>query len=220
MRDLIAATCLRAILLKLDSNRRFFVVCDLENWRMTLKNNKLGLQSGNAQFGSKSVIVLLHLFYATSSFVYHLITVCEFKLEFTIRKRPILGQNWWFLVLCDLEIWRITSKNSRSPILWHFKLSASFHRTSSVYEHSSLSPETLKSVKNRLFFGPCDIEIWRMTLKNNRAPLLHHFKLCASLVAIYESNWSYGPETPKLWQNLFSPLWPWTLTLTFCICQW
>ena len=27
---------------------------------------------------------------------------------------------------------------------------------------------------------PCDLEIWRMTLKNNRAPLQCNFKLCAS----------------------------------------
>ena len=29
-------------------------------------------------------------------------------------------------------------------------------------------------------FVPCDLEIWRMTLKNNRAPLLCYFKLWAS----------------------------------------
>ena len=33
---------------------------------------------------------------------------------------------------------------------------------------------------NHRFFSPCDLEIWRMTLKNNRAPLLCYFKLCAS----------------------------------------
>ena len=33
----------------------------------------------------------------------------------------------------------------------------------------------------RQFLEPCDLEIWRMTLKNNRAPLLIcYFKLCAS----------------------------------------
>ena len=37
------------------------------------------------------------------------------------------------------------------------------------------------SGQNRLFFSPCDLAIWRMTLKNNRAPLLCYFKLCASL---------------------------------------
>ena len=42
LRDLIAATGL-AILLKLDSNRRFFSPCDLEIWWMTSKNNRAPL---------------------------------------------------------------------------------------------------------------------------------------------------------------------------------
>ena len=29
-------------------------------------------------------------------------------------------------------------------------------------------------------FQPCDLEIWWMTLENNRAPLLYYIKLCAS----------------------------------------
>ena len=29
-------------------------------------------------------------------------------------------------------------------------------------------------------FVPCDLEIWWMPLKNNRAPILHYGKLCAS----------------------------------------
>ena len=35
------------------------------------------------------------------------------------------------------------------------------------------------------FLEPCDLEIWRMTLKNYRAPLLPYFKLCAS----FRSHW-------------------------------
>ena len=33
---------------------------------------------------------------------------------------------------------------------------------------------------NHRFFSLCDLEIWWMTLKNNRAPLLCYIKLCAS----------------------------------------
>ena len=36
-----------------------------------------------------------------------------------------------------------------------------------------------------MIFEPCDLEIWWMTLKNNRAPLLCYFKLCAS----FRSHW-------------------------------
>ena len=38
----------------------------------------------------------------------------------------------------------------------------------------------LKLDSNLWIFSPCDLEIWWMTLKNNRTPLLCCFKLCAS----------------------------------------
>ena len=47
------------------------------------------------------------------------------------------------------------------------------------------SPERLNLGQNQRFFVPCDHEIWQMTLKNNRAPLLTYFKLCAS----FHSHW-------------------------------
>ena len=42
------------------------------------------------------------------------------------------------------------------------------------------SPETPNLGQNRWCFVPCDLEIWLMTLENNRAPLLCCFKLCAT----------------------------------------
>ena len=49
----------------------------------------------------------------------------------------------------------------------------------SVDSNWRYSLETLNSGQNWRFFGQCDLEIWWMTLKNNRAPLLCYFKLCA-----------------------------------------
>ena len=43
----------------------------------------------------------------------------------------------------------------------------------------------LKTGFKSSIFGPCNIEIWWMTLKNNRAPPLYYVKLCAS----FQSNW-------------------------------
>ena len=43
----------------------------------------------------------------------------------------------------------------------------------------------LKLDLNRRFFSPCDLNIWWMTPKNNRAPLLCYFKLFAS----FRSHW-------------------------------
>ena len=50
----------------------------------------------------------------------------------------------------------------------------------SVNSNWSNCPETLNSGQNLQFFVPCDLEIWWMTLKNNRAPLQWYIKLCAS----------------------------------------
>ena len=49
-----------------------------------------------------------------------------------------------------------------------------------VISNFSYSPETLNSGQNRRFFEPCDLEIRRVTFKNNMAPLLCYFKLCAA----------------------------------------
>ena len=84
----------------------------------------------------------------------------------------------------------------------------------------SYSPESLNSVQNRRFFEPCDLEILRMTLKNNRATLLCYFKLYAS----FRSHWSIrtgvtvrkGPIWVKI-DNFFScvtlqfDVWPWKI---------
>ena len=43
----------------------------------------------------------------------------------------------------------------------------------------------LKLDLNRRFFSPCDLDIWWMTQKNNRAPLQCYFKLLAS----FRSHW-------------------------------
>ena len=48
-----------------------------------------------------------------------------------------------------------------------------------MYSNWSYSPETPNLGHIRRFLELCDLEIWRMTLKNNRAPLLCCFQLCA-----------------------------------------
>ena len=119
---------------------------------MTLKNNRAPLLCGfqlNAWFHSHQWI----------------------QTKVTVRKRSIRVKIADFFVPCDLEIWRITLKNNRAPLLCYFKLCASFHS-----HWWSYSPET----PNLMTFVPCDLEIWRLTLKNNRASLLSNIKLYAS----------------------------------------
>ena len=95
------------------------------------------------------------------------------------QETPNLGQNRWCFVPCDLEIWWMTLENNRASLLCCFKLCATFHshRWNSNW---SYSPETPNLGQNWRFLEPCDLEIWRMTLKNNRAPQLGYLKLYAS----------------------------------------
>ena len=56
----------------------------------------------------------------------HFIAIGEFKLELQSGK-PNLGQIRRFLAPCDLEIWRMTLKNNRAPLLSNIKLYVSFN---------------------------------------------------------------------------------------------
>ena len=80
------------------------------------------------------------------------------------------------------------------------------------------SPETSNLDQIRRFLEPCDLEIWQMTLKNNRAPLLCYFKLCAS----FRSHWwiHTGVTVQKRLSWVVTPvtltfdLWPWPFAWT------
>ena len=65
-----------------------------------------------------------HLSFAVSSFVQHFIAIGEFKLELQSGNAQF-GSIQRFLEPCDLEIWRMTLKNNRAPLLCYFKLYAS-----------------------------------------------------------------------------------------------
>ena len=79
LRNLIAATG-QVILLKLDSNRRFFSPCDLE---ITLKSGKICnfLSRVTLKFDGWPLKTIGQLFYIVSSFVHHFIGISEFKVE-------------------------------------------------------------------------------------------------------------------------------------------
>ena len=68
-----------------------------------------------------------------------------------------------------------------------------FYTTSSFVHHFKsisefkleLQSGNVQFGSNWQFFEPCDLAIWHMTLKSNRAHLLCYFKLCAS----FRSHW-------------------------------
>ena len=174
---------------------------------------------------------------------------------------PNLGQMRRFFEPCDLEIWRMTLKNNRAPLLCYFKLCAAFrthwwiqtgvtvrkrpiwvefdvfsscvtlkfdgwpsktighlfYATSSFVHHFiaigefklELQSGNAQSGSNSAISVPCDLEIWRMTLKNNRAPLLSNIKL---YVSFHHHMWIQTGVTVRKRKFGSWPLWPWPLT--------
>ena len=158
LRDLIAATGL-VILLKFDPNHRFFVPCDLEIWWMTLENNRAPL---------------LYYIKLCLSFQIH----WWIETEVTVRKRSIRVKIGDFLSCVTLKLdgwpWKTIGHLFYTTLSFvhHFKSIGEFklELQSGNAQFGSISA---------IFFVPCDLVIWRMTSKNNRAPLLCCFKLCA-----------------------------------------
>ena len=100
-----------------------------------------------------------HFLYSTLSFVHHFKSIGEVKLELQSRNAQLGSKLVIFLVLCDLEIWWMTSKNNRAPLLYHIKLC--IISKPSVNLNWSYSPETLNSGQNRRFF--CPVWPWNLT---------------------------------------------------------
>ena len=87
-----------------------------------------------------------------------------------------------------------------------------------MYSNCSYSPETPNLGQIRRFLEPCDLEIWRMTLKNNRAPLLCCFQLCAWFHCHMWIQTGVRVRKRLSWVltsvTLTFDLWPWPLAWT------
>ena len=82
----------------------------------------------------------------------------------------------------------------------------------------SYSPETPNLGQIWRFLEPCDLEIWRMTLKNNRAPLLSNIKLYASFYHHMRIQTGVTVRKRLSWVvtsvTLTFDLWPWPFAWT------
>ena len=109
---------------------------------------------------------------------------------------------------CDLEIWQITLESNSALLLSHFKLWASF-RSHRWFQTRFQSRNAQFGSKLRIFVR-CDLEIWLVTLKNNR----YFFYATSSFVHQSVVIGEFKLETPNLGQNrqYFWPVWPWNLT--------
>ena len=104
-----------------------------------------------------------------------------------------------------------------------------------VNSNLSYSPETPNLGQIWRFLAPCDLEIWRMTLKNNRAPLLsniklyvkfhHHMWIQTGVTVRKRSSWVVTSVTLTfdLWPWLFAWTLPWSMVITpenFMMIRW
>ena len=157
-----------------------------------------------------------HLFYNTSSFVHDFKTMGVFKLEFKSENAKFRSK--WAIFLS-----RLTLKVDRWPLktIGHlFYIASSFvHHFIAMGEFKlELQTGNAQFGSKSTIFEPCDLEIWRMTLKNNRTHLLSNIKLCASF---HHHVWIQTGVT--VWKRLSWVLtsvtltfdfWPWTFVST------
>ena len=108
-----------------------------------------------------------------------------------------LDSNHQFFRLCDSEIWWMTLQNNRAPLLCYFKLCAKFCTHWWIQPWVSLEMPNLGQIQR--FLEPCDLEIWQMTLQNNRAPLLCYFKLHASFRSHWQIQTWVTVRKPPIW---------------------
>ena len=113
--------------------------------------------------------------------------------------------------------WWMTLENNRASLLCCFKLCATFHSHRWIQTGVTFRKRPIW-VKFDDFLEPCDLEIWRITLKNNWAPLQCYFKLCASFRS---HRWFQTADTVRkrpIWvkfDDFFSRvslqfgIWPW-----------
>ena len=146
-----------------------------------------------------------HLFYTTSSFVHHFKSMGEFKVELQSGNAQF-GSKSAIYLMDDL------AKRYGTSSILHQALCIISNPW--VNSNWSYSPETLNSGQNRQFFVLCHLEIWWMTLENNRAPLLyyisfvHHFKSMGEFKLELQS----GNAQFRTKSVIFCPVWPWNLT--------
>ena len=154
-----------------------------------------------------------HLFYATLSFVHHFKAIREFKLELQSGNAQFRSKLTIFFVPCDLEIWWMTLKNNRAPLLCRFKLCASFH--------SHRSFQTKVTVWKHSIWVKIGDLLSRVTLKFDgwhwktighlfyvASSFMHHFIAISGFkLKLQSRNAQFGSKCV-----IFCPVWPRNLT--------
>ena len=126
---------------------------------------------------------------------------------------PNLGQNWRILERCDLAIWRMTLKNNRAPLLWYFKLYASFRSHCWIQTGVTVRKRPIWVKINNVFSRETlqfDVWPWKTIghLFYSTSSFVHHFVAIGVFELELESgNAQFGSNS-----TIFRAVWPWNLT--------
>ena len=147
--------------------------------------------------------------------MHHFVAIGKFKLELRTRDAQF-GSKAAIILPADLEIWRMTLKSHREPI---------FTKSSLVQHFVAIGKFKLvlqfgnaQFGSNRRFFIPCELEIWRITLKNNTAPIQYYTELCASFCSHWLIQTGVTVREHPIWVKIGDILsrvtwkfdgWPW-----------
>ena len=126
---------------------------------------------------------------------------------------PNLGQIRRFLEPCDLEIWRMTLKNNRAPLLCYFKLYASFRSHRWIQAEVTVRKRPIW-VKIHDFFSRVtlqfDVRPWKTIghLFYATSSFVHHFVAIGDFkLELQSGNAQFGSNS-----TIFRAVWPWNLT--------
>ena len=157
-----------------------------------------------------------YLFYATSSSVHHFKAIGKIKLKLQSGNAQFMSKLAIF-VPCDLEIWRMTLKSNRAPLLCCFKLCASFH----CHQWTLAGATVLKHpiwVKIDNFFCHVTWKFDRLPLKTIGHLFYTYLRLVRHFLAIGEFKLEFRVRKRPIWvkiDNFLSRVtlkfdqWPW-----------
>ena len=195
----------------------FYATSSFVYYFVAIGEFKLEIQSGNAQSESN-----LTIFRAV--WPWHLTDELEQGNSegFQSCDRPIVRKHTIWVKISDV-LSRVTLKFDGWP--WKTIGFLSFAVSSFVKYfiaignlNWSYSPETPNLGQIRWVLEPCDLDIWWMTLKNKRAPILCYFKFCASFCSHWWIQIGVTARKRPIWvkiDDFFSRLtfkldrWPW-----------
>ena len=120
--------------------------------------------------------------------------------------------NHRFFSLCDLEIWCITSKNNRAPLLYHIKLCVSFQIHRWIETEVALRKRSIRAkISDFLSLVTLKFDGWPWKtighLFYSTWSFVHHFKSIGELKLKLQC----GNAQFRSKSVIFCPVWPWNL---------